>query len=62
MYKVVASGKLLYKTGSPAYFCDDLDGWDGVTGESIYTLMSDSFCCTAETNKMLYSNFPLINF
>ena len=41
-------------------FCDDLEGWDGVgvwegaqDGGDVYTVMTDSSCCTAETNKTL---------
>ena len=34
--------------------CDDLEGRDE------WVLMADSGCCTAETNVILYSNYPSI--
>ena len=44
--------------------CDDLEGWDGEMGgreaqrgEDICIRITDSLCCTAETNKTLYINY-----
>ena len=40
--------------------CGDLDGWDGrrrevQEGRDICVHITDSLCCTTETNKILYS-------
>ena len=45
--------------------CDNLEGWDGggeggSRGGDICMLMADSHCCTAQTNKTLYRNYPPI--
>ena len=42
--------------------CDDLEGKEARDGGEIYIyiIMTDSRCCTAETNRALSSNFPPI--
>ena len=59
--KQIASGNLLYDTGSSdLVLCDKLEGWDGVGGEGevqeggdTRIPMNDSCCYTAETNTIL---------
>ena len=56
----IASGKLLYNTGSPAWHLDGLGG-KGYT--HTHTLMADLCCCMAETNTTLKSSYlPIKNF
>ena len=47
--------------------CDNLEGWGGVgggreiqEGGDVCIPMTDSCCCMAETNTILYSNYPSI--
>ena len=61
--KLIASGKLLYSTGSSAQ-CSvitqrgGLGGWGrGSRGKGICIHMADSYCHTAETNETLWSNY-----
>ena len=61
----IASGTLLYNTGSSTVFCDNLEGWGWVgdrrevqEGRDICILISDSCCCTTETNTTLQRNYP----
>ena len=58
--KQIASGKLLYDTGSSARCFDDLDGGRKVgmggkeaqEGGDICIPIADSYCCTAESNTL----------
>ena len=56
--KKVASGNLLYRTGS-SVLCDDIDGWDGGGGREVQEEgdigihIADSLHCTEETNTTL---------
>ena len=54
--KEITGRKLLYRAGSSAQCCDDLEGWDGGVGGreiqeggDICIYIGDSLCCTAET-------------
>ena len=56
----MASGKLLYNTGSTNQYSDNLEGWDeGCGGREVQEegdiciSMADSHCCMAETNTSL---------
>ena len=57
----IANGNLLYDAGSSnPVLCDNLEGWYGVgggrevqEGGDISMRMTDSCCCTAETNTIL---------
>ena len=53
--KKIASGKLLYNTGSlMQYSVTPLMGWGEIQeGGDIYMLMTDSHCCVAEANTIL---------
>ena len=59
--KSLASGNLLYDSGSPnSVLCDNLEGWDGLgggrevqKGGDICIPVADSWGCVAETNTTL---------
>ena len=51
--KQIASGNIMYSTGSSAQCCDDLEGWDGGEGGDTCIHTPNSLHGTAETNAVL---------
>ena len=57
--RLIASGDLLYSTGSLAWYSvitqmGEMGGWEGGIGRGdVCILVADSVCCTAETNATL---------